>query len=54
MYLILHKANGWRSSSGKIVTNKDLFCTLDEAISKLERDEIKVGFWWIDRQVHAT
>jgi hypothetical protein len=31
------------------VSNKDLFCALDEAISKLERAQINVGFWWIDR-----
>jgi len=47
---ILQK-NGWRTSSGKMVTNKDLFCKLDEVISSLEQCEIKVGFWRIDRQV---
>jgi ribonuclease HI len=54
IYLTLYKANGWRSSSGKIVTNKDLFCALDESISNLERGEINVGFWWIGRQVCAV
>jgi hypothetical protein len=36
------------------VSNKDLFCTLDEAVSRLERHSIDVGFWWIDRQVHTV
>ena len=52
MSLTISKTKGWRTSSGKIVANKDLFCTLDEAIFALERRYIDVGFWWIDRQVH--
>jgi len=49
-----YKKNGWRTSSGKVVSNKDLFCTLDEAISALERRHLDVGFWWIDREVHVA
>jgi ribonuclease HI len=51
--LNLSKKNGWRTSSGKIVSNKDLFCTLDEAVSALESRKLDVKFWWIDRQVYA-
>ena len=51
--LTLVKTNGWRNSSRKIVSNKDLFCELDETISALEACHIDVGFWWIGRQVHT-
>ena len=51
---IIYKANGWRNSSGRLVSNKDLFCELDEAISALERQRIGVGFWWIARQVNVA
>lgn len=47
---ILQKT-GWRTNCGTIVKNKDLFCKLDEVISSLERRQVKVGFWRIDRQV---
>jgi len=47
------KNNGWRTSSGKTVSNKDLFCTLDEAVSALESRKLDVKFWWIERQVRV-
>ena len=52
--LTFYKTTGWRNSSGRVVSNKDLFCELDEAISALERRHIDVGFWWIDRKVHLA
>lgn len=51
MYLIPFQNNGWINSSGRPVSNKDLFIELDEAISNLESQEINVGFWWIARRV---
>lgn len=52
--LTFYKTNGWRNSSGRVLSNKDLFCELDEAISALEHLRISVGFWWIDRKVHVV
>ncbi|KAF9046003.1 ribonuclease H-like protein [Hymenopellis radicata] len=44
------KVEGWRTKQGKRPRNLDLFLRLDRAISKLEGEGKKVGFWWIPRE----
>ncbi|KAG6873600.1 hypothetical protein C0995_013973 [Termitomyces sp. Mi166 len=47
------RARRWRTSSGRVPLNLDLFRALDTLISSVEDRGINVGFWHIQRQFNT-
>lgn len=44
------KANGWRTSTGASVANRDLFEKVQGAVDQAKRAGIEIRFWHVGRE----